>query len=123
MHFGFALHLLDTDIRTYCLFPRRLEEVFKTCLQEALKTCLQDVFKTCLQNVFKICLCSSHLEDIFSITTFRLARRLARCLQDVFKTFWNTKYCYAENLLKMPSRRLEDRQTFAGLILKTFCFM
>ena len=34
MHFGFALDLLDTDIWTFYLSPRRLEEVFKTCLQD-----------------------------------------------------------------------------------------
>ena len=44
--FGFALDLLHRDIRTFCLFPGRLEEVFKTCLQEVLKTCLQDILKT-----------------------------------------------------------------------------
>ena len=46
------------------MFPRRLEDVFKTCLQDVFKICLQDIFKICLQDVFK------------------------PCLQDVFKTSW-----------------------------------
>ena len=52
MHFGFALDLLDTDIRTFYLSPRRLEEVFKTCLQDVFQACLQEVFKTGLKDIF-----------------------------------------------------------------------
>ena len=45
---------------------------------------------------------------------------------DVFKTSWKTKNCYAEDVLKTParhvfktsSRRLEDQQMFAGLLVR-----
>ena len=57
------------------------------------KTCLQDVFKRCLQDVFK---------------TY---------LQDVFKTSRKTKNCYAQDVLKMFSRCLENQQMFAGYFL------
>ena len=44
------------------------------------------------------------LQHVFSITIFRLPRRLEdalrRRLQDVFKTSWNTENCYAEDFLK-----------------------
>ena len=73
MHFGFALDLSDIDLLNIdlldqrythldlldtispvnILFPRRLEDFFKTCLQDVFKTCLQNVIKTCLQDVFK----------------------------------------------------------------------
>ena len=97
---------------------RGLQDMSSRGPQDMSSRRLQDMPSKRLQDMF-----SSHLEEFFSITTFHLARRLARCLQDVFKTSWNTKNCYVEDLLKMPSRRLEDRQMFAGLILKTFCFI
>ena len=40
---------------------------------------------------------SRRCEDVFSVTIFRLPRRLARCLQDVFI---KTKNLYAEDVLK-----------------------
>ena len=100
------LDLLGTDIPSKYL----------VCLQH-VQTCLQDVFNTCLQDVLKNC-----LEDVFSITIFRLPRRLQdvsrdvfkTSLQDVFKTSRKTKNYYAENVLKTSSRRLEDQQMFAG---------
>ena len=36
--------------------------------------------------------------------------------EEVFKTSWKTKKCYAEDVLKTSSRRLEDQQMFAGYI-------
>ena len=49
-------------------------------------------------------------------------RCLPKRLQDVFKTFWNTKHCYTEDVLKTfsghvlktSSGRLKDQQMFAG---------
>ena len=92
------LDLLGTDIPSKYL----------VCLQH-VQTCLQDVFNTCLQDVLKNC-----LEDVFSITIFRLPRRLQDVSRDVFKTSRKTKNYYAENVLKTSSRRLEDQQMFAG---------
>ena len=66
-----------------CLPPRRLEDVFKICLQ--------GVFKTS----------SRRLQDAFSVTIFRLPRRLQDVLQDVFKTFSRT-------LQDVFARRLQD---------------
>ena len=40
----------------------------------------------------------------------------SRGFQDVFKTSWKTKNCYAEDVLKTSSRRLEDQQMFCGLL-------
>ena len=80
-------------------------------------------------NILFICKTSSRrLQDAFSVTIFRLPRRLqdvfARLLQGVFKKLWKTKYCYAEyvlktssrHVLKTCSRRLEDQQMFAGMV-------
>ena len=41
----------------------------------------------------------------------------SRYFQDVLKTFWKTKNCYAEDLLKTSSKRLEDQQMFARQLL------
>ena len=58
--------------------PRRLQDVFKICLP--------DVFKTCLQDMSSI-----RLEEVFSVTIFRLPRRL----EDVFKkSWWPTNVCW-----------------------------
>ena len=84
---------------TYCLSPRHLQDVFKTYLQDFFRTYLEDVFKACLQDLFKTCL-SRRLEGVYSVTIFRLSRRL----KDVFKTFWKTKNCYTDDVLKMSSR-------------------
>ena len=43
---------------------------------------------------------SRSLEDKFSVTIFRLPRRLQDVFQDNFKTSWKTKNCYAEDVLK-----------------------
>ena len=43
---------------------------------------------------------SRRLEDVFSVTIFRLPRRLARGLENVFKTSWKTQNCFAEDVLK-----------------------
>ena len=99
-------------IKTFCLSPRRLQDIFKTCLQDVFKTCLQDVFSVTI-----FCL-SRRLEDIFKTSW----RRYQDVLRDVFKTSWKTKKCYAEDVLKTSSRdvlktswrRLEDQQMFAG---------
>ena len=79
---------------------------------------------------YAFCLSPRHLQDVFSVTTFCLPRRLEYVLntsckylsQDVFKTSWKMKNCYAEDMLKTSSRnvlktsprRLEDQQMFAG---------
>ena len=44
----------------------------------------------------------------------------SRYFQDVLKTFWKTKDCYAEDLLKTSSKLLEDQQMFAGQLLFDF---
>ena len=57
-------------------------------------------------------------QHVFSVTIFRLPRRLEDISQDVLKTSWKTKNCYAENVLKTcleeflktSSRRLGDKQ-------------
>ena len=54
---------------------------------------------------------SRRLQDVFSVTVFRLPRHLARCLQDVFKTYLQD----AEDVLKKSSRRLQDQLMFAGV--------
>ena len=80
------LDLLDNKYtqETFCLSPRRLEGVFKTCLQDIFRTCLQDVFRTCLQDAFK---------------TFW--RCLTKSLQEVLNTSRKKKNCYARDVFKM----------------------
>ena len=85
-----------------------------------LKTCLEDVFSV---TIFRL---PRRLQDVFKTSSRRFqdvfARRLQESSQDVFKTSWKTKNCYAEYVLKTSSRhvsktssrRFEDQQMFAG---------
>ena len=65
------------------------------------------------------------LQHIFSVTIFRLPRYLEDVLQrsledisqDVLKTSWNTKNCYAEDVLKASWRHV--LKTSWKLVLKT----
>ena len=139
MHFTFALDSSDIDLLYIDLLDTHLDMLDKNipskhyffCLQDILKTSSRLVFKTSSRHAFKMSL--RHIFktswrclqcNIFSSTktaSRRLkaswkmsSRRLARCLQDVMKTSWETKNCYAEELLKTswrhvlktPSRRL-----------------
>ena len=65
------LDLLDTDITS---------KIF-ACLQDIFKVYLQDAFKTYLQGMS-----SRRLKDVFSVTIFRLPRRLPDVLREVLKT-------------------------------------
>ena len=53
------------------------------------------------------------LQHVFSVTIFCLPRCVEyimktswRRLEEVFKTFWKTKNCYAEDIMKMSSRHV-----------------
>ena len=78
---------------------------------------LQDVLKTSsarlqCNNFTSSKMSWRHLEDVF-----KTSRKTPwRHLQDVLKTSWKTKNCYAKDVLKTSSRRLEDRQMFAGIL-------
>ena len=65
---------------------------------------------------------SRHLQDVLSVTIFRLQDVLRdvfkTSLQDVFKTSRKTKNCYADDVLKTSSRRLEDQPVFAGWLIE-----
>ena len=67
----------------------------------------------CFQHVFSVTIfrLPRRLQDVLKIFWRRLAktswRHLATHLEDVFKTSWKTKYCYAEDIFKMSSRRLK----------------
>ena len=57
-----------------------------------------------------ICWSARRFQDIFSVTIFHLPRRLADVLQkrleDVLTTYWKTKNCYAEDVLKTSWRHV-----------------
>ena len=61
----------------------------------ASSTRLQDMFSRYLQDMS-----STRLQHVFSVTIFRLPRRV----EDVFKTSWKTSNCYAEDVLMTSSR-------------------
>ena len=107
MHFGFALDLSDIDLLNVDLLDQRYTHLDLFVSKTSWRR-LQDMS-------------SRRLEDVFSVTIFRLPRRLQDVfktyLQDVFKTSWKTKNCYAEDMLKTSSRRLENQQMFAGKYL------
>ena len=96
--------------------------------RDVLRTSLRHVFKTSSRRLQDMpsgslqAMSLRRLEDVFSVTIFRLPKRLARYLQDVFKTSWKTKHCHAggvlktssRNVSKTSSRRVEDQQMLAG---------
>ena len=76
----------------FFLFPRRLEDIFKTCLQDVFKTCLQDMSSRRLQrNNFSS-------SDAFKTSSRPLGRRKIVTL----KTCWSL---------------LQDQQIFSGMTL------
>ena len=115
MHFGFALYLSDIDLWNIDLWDtyldlldtvspvsilfvsivclRRLQDMSSRHLQGMSSRRLQDMPSRCLQDMSSRCLqdmSSRRLQDVFSVTIFRLPRRLQDVLQDVFKTSWKT---------------------------------
>ena len=61
------------------------------------------------------CLSPKRLKDVFKTSSrlvFKTSSRLQTCLEDVLKT----KNCYAEDVLKVSSRGLQEQQVFAGSI-------
>ena len=67
---------------------RRLQDMSSRRLQDMSLRRIQDMS-------------SRHIQDVFSVTFFRLPSRLQDILRDVFKT-------YLQDVLKTPSRRLQD---------------
>ena len=140
MHFAFALEspsidlwnmdLLDTylymlDTDNFIKHFLYLQDVFKTCLQNmsswVLKTCLQCVFKICTQVSRRLQNMSSRrLKYVFSVTIFRLPKRLQDILQDVFKTSRRLQDVLEDEKL-LRWRRVEDIfKTFPEDVFKTF---
>ena len=108
MHFGFALELSDIDLCNTDLLDTHLGllnpeismqmspvsilfVLIKSLrgLQDMSSRHLQDMSSRCLQDMS-----SRRLQDVFSVTIFRLPKRLEdvfkTSLQDVFKMSWKT---------------------------------
>ena len=87
MHFGFALHLSDTNMWNIDLPDTHLNLLDTDILSKHFVS-LHDVFKTSSRHAFKTssrCLqdMSSRCHDgVFSVTIFRLSRRLQDILKD-----------------------------------------
>ena len=90
MHFGFALEFSNVDLLNIDLLDTHLD-LLDTYIPSKYFACLHNVFKTSSRHVFK-----TFFQDVFSVTFFRLprrlqdifktsSRRLARCLQDVLE--------------------------------------
>ena len=83
MHFGFALELSNVDLLNIDLLDTHLDLLI-TDIPSKYFACLHNVFKKSSGHIFKTS--SRRLQDVFSVTIFRLPRRL----QDVFKKSWKT---------------------------------
>ena len=109
MHFRFALELSDIDFWNIDLLDTHLN-LLDTDIPSKSFVCLDNVFKTSWRHVFKTSsrriqdLSSKLLEYVFSLTTFRLPRRLEDVLLDVFKRFSRPLLC------KTSSRRPGGRK-------------
>ena len=128
MHFEFALELsniylwnidllgthldfLDTDIPRKCFFFVSI--MFPRILQGMSSRYLQDMSSRLLQDMP-----SRRFEDVFSLTIFRLPRRLGRRKIVTLKTCWR-------RLQDMFWRHLEDvfktNKYLLGLVLGNIC--
>ena len=58
------------------------------------------------EDVFKQDMSLRRLQHVFSVTIFRLPRRLEDILGDILKTSWETKNCYAEFVFKTSWRHV-----------------
>ena len=81
MHFGFALDLSDIDLLNVDLLDQRYTHLDLFVSKTSWRR-LQDMSSRRLQDMS-----SRRLQDVFSVTIFRLPRRLQDVLRDVFKTF------------------------------------
>ena len=118
------MDLSDTDLD---LLDKDIPSNHFVCLRDVLKTSSRHAFKMSARHVFKAS--SRRLQcNTFSsskTSSRRLQKVFARRLEDVLKKSRKTKNCYAEDVLKTSSRRLEDQQMFAGMIFvlrqRIFC--
>ena len=81
---------------------------------------LQDMSWRGLQNVFSVTIfrLPRHLENVLKTSWKSLAKTSWRLLEDVLKTSWKTKNCYAEDVLKTSSRHVF--KTHSRHVFKTF---
>ena len=94
MHFGFALDLSDIDLLNVDLLDQRYTHLDLFVSKTSWRR-LQDMSSRRLQDMS-----SRRLQDVFSVTIFRLPRRLGRRKIVTLKTCWKTKNCYAEDVLE-----------------------
>ena len=79
MHFGFSFKLSNVDLSNIDLLDTYLD-LLDTHL-DLLDTDIPSKYFAFLQDMS-----SRRLQDVFSVTSFRLPRRLQDVLQDIFKT-------------------------------------
>ena len=123
MHCGFTLNSSDIDLWNIDLLDEHLDLVDTdnsskhfVCLQDVLQTSPRHVLKTSSRHALKMPsrdafkTSSRRLQDVFSVTIFRLPRRLENeklfrwrhtgdvfktCLEDILKTSWRpTNICW-----------------------------
>ena len=96
MHFGFALELSNVDLLNIDLLDTHLD-LLDTDIPSKYFACLHNVFKTSSRHLQDMSsrrlqdmssrrlqdMSSRRLEDVFSVTVFRLPRRLQNVLEDV----------------------------------------
>ena len=125
MHFGFVLELSDLNLWNTDLLDTHLDLLSPdkyTDIPSRYFVCLRKIFKTSSRHVFKTFqdISSRRLQHVFSVTIFRLPRRLQdvfkTSLQDVFKTSSRRLGRRKIVTLKKCWRRLQDQQMFAGLV-------
>ena len=109
MHFGFALDSSDIDLWNTDLLGTYLD-LLDTDIPKKHFVCLQNVFKTCLQDVFSVTIfrLPRRLEDVFSVTIFRLPRRLQDVLREVLKTSSRCLQDVLEDVKSLGWGRVED---------------
>ena len=101
MHFGFALELSDIDLWNTDLLDTHLGLLNPEISIQISPVSILFVSIKSLRGLQDMS--SRHLQDVFSVTIFRLPRRLQDVLQEVFKTS-------SKRLCKTSSRRLGRRK-------------
>ena len=112
MHFGFALELSDIDLWNTDLLDTHLGLLNPEISIQISPVSILFVSIKSLRGLQDMS--SRRLEDVFSVTIFRLPRRLKDVLQEVFKTSSRRLGRRKIVTLKTCWRPLQDQQMFAG---------
>ena len=108
MHFGFVLELSNIDLWNIDLLDTDIANKYFACLHNVLKTSSRHVLKTSSRHVFKTSWSRLQRNNFLSSKTSSRRLWIMPCKMYNY---------YAEDVLKMSWRCLQDQQMFAGKLV------